>query len=153
MLRRGQRKPRPQLQARPRPAHRSPGDGAAAGQAPQKVARSQGSGRSHLRLSSSRWSSQPSPGSVPARCPLCHAVPPHQHRWGRCPDKGEQISPSPLFPHQHLATTAPHPHITWAPLPSPRGPSPTQLGCPAIIPSPSLPRASNRAQGPHPEPT
>lgn len=81
------------------PAQRSPGDRAAAGEAPQKVAQSRGSGRSHLRLSSSRWSSRPSPGLVPPRRPLCRARPPRQHGWGHSPGKGEKISPSSPIPH------------------------------------------------------
>lgn len=139
MLREGWRMPRPQLQAKPRPAHQSPGDGAAGGQALQKVAQSQGSSRSYLRLSSSRWSSRPSPGSAPPRCPLCHGAPPRQHRWGHFPDKGEQISPwVPLQP------PSPQPSVTEAPPPLPEGPIPPHTAWPSCSHTKPFPARSWR---------
>jgi len=99
------------------PCHRSPSRGAAAGQAPQKVARNQGSSRTHLRLLSSKWSSRPSPGPASPRCPLCFAGPPRQHRWGRFPDKESRSAPDSA---SHISP--------WVPLhplpPSPQLPGP-----------------------------
>lgn len=101
----------------------------------------------------------------------------HGHLQGRClpaalsatPDHQASITgavsltresrsaPSaPLFPHQPLgplAATAPPSPASPGPRCPARGsyPSPTQLGHPAAIPSPSLPRACDRPQGPPPQ--
>lgn len=132
MLRGGRESPSP-VPRKPRHCPPEPLQGHSSRTAPGKGGPRPVQGRSHLHLSSSRWSSQPSPGPAPPRCPLCHAGLPRQHCWGHSPDKGEQISPSPST----HSSPAPLPRLLAAIDPSPTSPGschphppgPTQLSC------------------------